>query len=152
MFEGPYGFYRAFYRGDYEAAIEEFVAAKRDPQRLLDTFMGRPNEQEIRNRVRAAGGDVNRLRIIALDRDEGVEDLVLDAPARRRVAVLSACRVKGWRLGLDNSLTQVSTPCRIKPYVRFSLIRLTDNLPPLAFKAALHALYSTTPATVRAAA
>ena len=30
---------------------------------------------------------------------------------------------------------QVSIPCHIKPYVRFSLIRLSDNLPPRAFKA-----------------
>lgn len=32
-------------------------------------------ESEIRNRVKAAGGDVNRLDIIGLDRDEGIEDL-----------------------------------------------------------------------------
>jgi len=41
----------------------------------------------------------------------------------------STGRVKGWRLGY----VLVSIPCHIEPDVRFSLIRLSDNLLPGAF-------------------
>jgi hypothetical protein len=44
---------------------------------------------------------------------------------------LSAGRVKGWRLGRK---ALVSIPCHIEPDMRFSLIRLSDNLLPGAFK------------------
>jgi len=43
----------------------------------------------------------------------------------------SAGRVKGWRLGRK---ALVSIPCHIEPDMRFSLIRLSDNLLPGAFK------------------
>jgi hypothetical protein len=44
---------------------------------------------------------------------------------------LSSGRVKGWRLGRK---ALVSIPCHIEPDMRFSLIRLSDNLLPEAFK------------------
>jgi len=43
----------------------------------------------------------------------------------------SGSRVKGWRLGRK---ALVSIPCHIEPDMRFSLIRLSDNLLPGAFK------------------
>jgi len=42
----------------------------------------------------------------------------------------SSGRVREWRLGMR----LVSIPCHIEPDVRFSLIRLSDNLLPAAFK------------------
>jgi hypothetical protein len=47
---------------------------------------------------------------------------------------LSGGRVREWRLGFDELLL-VSIPCHIEPDMRFSLIRLSDNLLPAAFKA-----------------
>jgi len=45
----------------------------------------------------------------------------------------SSSRVREWRLGFDE-LILVSIPCHIEPDMRFSLIRLSDNLLPAAFK------------------
>jgi hypothetical protein len=52
-------------------------------------------------------------------------------PESRAESYLSAGRVKGWRLGRK---ALVSIPCHIEPDMRFSLIRLSDNLLPGAFK------------------
>jgi hypothetical protein len=46
----------------------------------------------------------------------------------------SGSRVREWRLGID----LVSILCHLEPDVRFSLIRLSDNLLPAAFKVRLH--------------
>jgi len=67
-----------------------------------------------------------------------------------RRAAASARRVREWRLGFRArqfrsspfplrvpqylSRAPVSTPCLLEPDVRFSLIRLSDNLRPEAFK------------------
>jgi hypothetical protein len=52
-------------------------------------------------------------------------------PVNRTDSHTSGGRVKGWRLGRK---ALVSIPCHIEPDMRFSLIRLSDNLLPEAFK------------------
>jgi len=47
----------------------------------------------------------------------------------------SGGRVREWRLGI---VRLVSIPCHLEPDVRFSLIRLSDNLLPAVFKVRLH--------------
>lgn len=62
-----------------------------------------------------------------------------------RSRYLSGGRVREWRLGIS----LVSIPCHLEPDVRFSLIRLSDNLLLGVFKTSIASAFDNLPHQVR---